>query len=329
MMAARAVYFEAPRDVRVKDVPLEPLPGEAMVISSAMGISAGTELLLYRGDVDAKAVADETLPSLQGGLAYPLKYGYSNAGTTEGGRRVFAFYPHQDRFYAREEDLIALPDGVSPEAAVFIPSLETAVGIVHDARPRTGETVVVVGLGPIGLMVCEVLRRAHYGPVIGIEPLTRRREAAARIGVSAFVPGDGDIGRALKGQSPDGGADVCINTCPSDEALQNAIDVCGFEGRVVDAAWHPSRPLAITLSTSFHRRRLNVKSSQVSHIDPSMGGRWSKGRRMGLVLDLVERIDPVAYITHRFPLERAAEALALIDQHPEETIQVVLYPEET
>jgi threonine dehydrogenase-like Zn-dependent dehydrogenase len=64
-------------------------------------------------------------------------------------------------------------------------------------------------------------------------------------------------------------------------------------------------------------------SSQVSTISPELSGRWDKSRRFDVAWSALERIKPERWITHRFSLSEANRAYQLLDEHPEETIQVV------
>ena len=108
LVKARAVHFVAPRRVEVREVDLPaPAEGSVLVATEWSGISSGTELLAYRGEVDPDLPLDETLGALAGTFAYPFRYGYSAvgrvvrpAGSLLEGQLVFAFHPHQDRFVA-------------------------------------------------------------------------------------------------------------------------------------------------------------------------------------------------------------------------------------
>ena len=114
---ARALYFTSPGEIAIRKEVIRPRRGQLLVQSRLIGISQGTEMLLYRGEFLEDMKADDLLPSLADGLRYPLKYGYINTGTTEGGRRVFAFYPHQDLFFMHSEQCIELPEDLSFEDA--------------------------------------------------------------------------------------------------------------------------------------------------------------------------------------------------------------------
>ena len=78
-MKARALWFESPGNlsIRYEEVP-PPRPGEVLIKALYSGISAGTELLVYRGEVPEGA--DTTLKAISGSFSYPIKYGYSLVG---------------------------------------------------------------------------------------------------------------------------------------------------------------------------------------------------------------------------------------------------------
>ncbi|HEV3462944.1 MAG TPA: oxidoreductase, partial [Actinomycetota bacterium] len=80
-MKARAVHFVAPRRVELREVEVpDPPEGHLLVATEWSGISSGTELLAYRGEVDPDLPLDETLGALAGTFAYPFRYGYSAVG---------------------------------------------------------------------------------------------------------------------------------------------------------------------------------------------------------------------------------------------------------
>jgi threonine dehydrogenase-like Zn-dependent dehydrogenase len=255
-----------------------------------------------------------------------MKYGYSCVGTTESGRRVFAFFPHQDRFYVAPEELLGIPDALAFEDAAFLATMETALGIVHDAAPRYGESALVAGLGVVGLLVAEILLASGVRPVIGVERHPLRREAGRRAGCEVLDPADPARLERIRALTGGRGADLAVNVSGSPAGLQLAIDTTVFEGTVVEASWYGERRATLQLGEAFHRGRLRLRSSQVSRIDPALSGRWDKSRRFGTVLDLLAQLRPSRYLTHRFALDRAAEAFALIDQRPGECIQVALEP---
>ncbi len=133
-MNARAVRFLAPRSVAVEEVDVaDPKTDELLVRTVYSGISAGTELLAYRGELDAGTPLDETLGAFEGGFHYPFGYGYSSVGRTLDGTAVFAFHPHQDVFTVPAGDALTLPDGLDLRLATMFPLVETALQLSLDA----------------------------------------------------------------------------------------------------------------------------------------------------------------------------------------------------
>ncbi|MCC7104188.1 MAG: hypothetical protein IT307_03520, partial [Chloroflexi bacterium] len=182
-LACTALWFEAPRRVAFRHEPLrEPGPGEVLVRALRSGVSHGTELLVYRGQVDRGLALD--LPTLRGGFGFPIKYGYASVGRveargTEGeafqvGDLVFCLHPHQDLYVAPVSLVTPLPSDLDPELGVFMANLTTALTVVLDAAPRLGEVVALFGLGTVGQLVAQLLRRAG-AEVVAIDPIERRR----------------------------------------------------------------------------------------------------------------------------------------------------------
>jgi 2-desacetyl-2-hydroxyethyl bacteriochlorophyllide A dehydrogenase len=344
---ARALYFTKPGQVELREEPLLPQPGQVRVRSRLMGISHGTELLAFRGQLPTALEADSTLKGLPGRLAYPLKYGYSNCGVVEeagpragarpapgagqrpapgAGQRVFAFYPHQDRFDADPGELLPLPPGVSDEQAVFLPNLETALGIVHDAGVRFGESVLVVGLGVVGLLVSALLLQSGVALLIAVEPLEKRRRRAEALGCRTFSSQEARLRERIAELTGGRGPDAAVNCSGSEAGLQLGLDTLCFEGTQVEASWYGSRRVSLELGAAFHRRRLRLVSSQVSRVAAALGPRWDKRRRLEMALALLPALDPSGWITHRFKLECAQEAFELLDRCPQDVLQVVLEP---
>src|SRR5262249_36865999 len=132
-------------------------------------ISAGTEMLFYRGQVPPEMAIDATLTGMAQKVSYPLSYGYCTVGqVVEVGeqvdkvwlsRRVFAFQPHCSAFITEPTSLLPIPDHLSFEQALFLPNMETAVNFVMDARPIIGERVLIFGLGVVGLLTLFLLHK--------------------------------------------------------------------------------------------------------------------------------------------------------------------------
>ena len=293
-------------------------------------MSAGTEMLVYRGEVPRDLRLD--LPTLVGSYEFPIKYGYAAAGrvldTGPGVERlsqgdpVFVHHPHQDIFVVPAQMPVRLPDDLDPVLGVFSANLETALNIVHDAPVRLGETALVFGQGVVGILVALLLKLAGAGPVLVVDPLEERRRVALASGADgAFEPmSSKELVTEITGGR---GVDVAVETSGSGAALQSAIDVVASEGTVVVASWYGTKPVTLALGGHFHRGRVRLRSSQVGRMNPDLAPRWDRARRMDTVLGLLGRLKLRELISHRIPFEEAPEAYMLLDERPGEALQVI------
>ncbi len=331
----QSLYFEAPQRVTVRQEMLPPLAADQVVVQTSFSaISAGTELLFYRGQIPPDFVVDESIDALKGRFAYPLKYGYALVGKViqvgEGvspqwlGQRVFVFHPHESLFYAHPNELLALPEGLSDEDALFLPNLETAVNLVMDGAPLIGERVAVIGQGVVGLLTTALLACFPLTDLIAFERLPFRRQLALQMGAQrSLLPPDSaeDLAAtALAGQ-----CDLVFEVSGSPSALDLAIALCGFNGRVVVGSWYGTKKAPLDLGGHFHRGRIALISSQVSTIAPALSGRWNKARRFDIVWHMLERLKPSRLITHRFRLSQAGEAYHLLDEAKDESVLQVVF----
>jgi 2-desacetyl-2-hydroxyethyl bacteriochlorophyllide A dehydrogenase len=313
---AQALWFVAPRSVELRDCDLpEPGPGQALVRTQYSGISPGTELLAYRGEIDESVALDDTIPALSGRFAYPFRYGYScvgrveRGGGLEEGTSVFAFHPHQDRFVVAVENALEI-DGIDPRTATLFPLVETALQVSLEADTEPGATVVVTGLGVIGLLVALLLQRGGVH-VLGSEPLAWRRDLAASLGVSAVAPHE--LGAHVADQTRGRGVPLLVEASGSPAALAEGLRVLAHEGTSLVVSWYGTKPVALPLGAEFHRRRLTIRSTQVSTIPARLASEWSRERRRRVALELMGELPLDAVATHEFPFAAAETAYRKTD----------------
>ena len=334
------MWLTGPRQVAVREGPAPVAgPGEVLVATARSAISSGTELLVYRGLVPDGMPLDASLPALKGQATFPLHYGYAAVGAVAvagpgvdpawAGRRVFAFHPHASCFVAVADELVALPDELADEAAALLPTLETAVTLLMDGQPSIGERVVVVGQGIVGLATTALLAGLPLARLVTLDRHPLRRRASLDLGASESLdPAAGDtpsrLAALLAGDGGPDGADLVFELSGSAAGLDQALELVGFGGRVVVGSWYGREPVALHLGGRFHRGRTRLVASQVSTLAPEHSGRWTKGRRLQTALAALARFPAARLITHRFPVGRAAEAYALLDERPHEAIQVLL-----
>lgn len=331
-LAARAVWFARPETVELRAETLDqPGPSEIRVGTICSAISQGTEMLVYRGQVDPDTSLD--LPTLRGSFRFPIKYGYASVGRIEAagtqvdglkpGDLVFVHQPHQSAYVVPAASAVSLPAGLDPEAAVFLANVETALSVTLDAHPHLGDRAVVFGAGIVGLLIIQLLRRAGVASIVAVEPVEKRRRLAALVGADQVLEPGPDLREGVLRLTEMKGADLAIEASGNPAALTRAIDCVGFQGTVVACSWYGTKPVTVALGGHFHRGRVRLLSSQVSHLDPALSPRWTMARRTGLARDLLGSLQTAPLISHRFPLDRAAEAYRLLATRPEEAVQVL------
>jgi threonine dehydrogenase-like Zn-dependent dehydrogenase len=239
-------------------------------------------------------------------------------------RLVFSFHPHESHFLASPAELMPVPPSVSPEEAAFLPNMETAVNFLMDGQPLIGEQVVIFGQGIVGLLTTALLARLPLASLVTLDRYALRRQTSLALGAHASLdPAEPQALTRLHAVLQQG-SDLTYELSGNPAALEPAIAATGFSGRVVIGSWYGQKRADINLGGRFHRSRIRLISSQVSTLAPQWTGRWSKARRLQVAWRMLEQVRPAHLITHRLPLAQAAQAYAMLDQHPEETLQVIL-----
>jgi threonine dehydrogenase-like Zn-dependent dehydrogenase len=267
-------------------------------------ISRGTEALVFAGRVPSSEYERMRAPFQEGTFPAPVKYGYINVGTvTRGsddcvGRTVFCLYPHQTRYIVPADAVTIVPDDVPAERAVLAANLETAVNGAWDGAPRSGDRVAVVGAGTVGCLIAWLVagQKGTDVELIDIDP--RKADAAHALGVS-FRP---------SGQAS-ADADLVFHASGTAEGLGLALELAGFESRIVEMSWFGVEPVGLRLGGAFHSKRLQLVSSQVGHIARSQRSRWDHSRRMDLVMRLLASPELDALITEESAFEALPELM--------------------
>jgi threonine dehydrogenase-like Zn-dependent dehydrogenase len=333
--AFQEILFTAPQTVTAIQKTVPKLgPTQVLVESVCSLISSGSELKIFKGSFDDAAALDVNIKGMEHErMAYPLAYGYSLVGrVTECGsdvsndylgKLVFTFSPHATHVVTDISAVQLVPEGVAPEDAIFMPSVETALSIVHDAHVRVGENVAVHGQGLIGLLVTSVLRMhnhmavasGRFGTITVFDTLPDRLAMASRMGASqALLPGSGTNGLLF---------DVSIEISGNARALQSAIDHTADGGRIIVGSWYGTTNVQLLLGIEFHRSHKTIQTSQVSDIPAHLLGLWNKERRFSLTWELVQQIRPSKLITKRLKLDKAQEAYEALDNGTEIAIAFI------
>ena len=338
MTAARTLRFTEPREVEVRERSIpDPDPDEVRVRTEVSAVSPGTELLVYRGEAPTEMATDATIDALGGTFEFPLTYGYAAVGrvTAVGDEvgeewldeRAFAFHPHESHFLASPDELFRVPDDRSSVEAALLPNVETAVNFLLDGDPRVGEQAVVFGQGLVGLLTTHLLADHPLADLVTLDCYPERRALARDLGADrAFAPDDAPatVRDALEDDSTPSGADLTYELSGDPSALDDAIAVTGYDGRVLVGSWYGEKRADLDLGGRFHRSRVAVESTQVSTLAPELRGRWDKARRLDVAWRRLADVDAERFVTHSVPVEEAGRAYRLLDERPTETLGVLL-----
>ena len=249
--------------------------------------------------------------------------GYKRNGTTAG------FEPSGGGFaeYVRaldwivERGAIAVPDGVSAEEASFVEPVNTCLKAVRRAGVERGQTVLVVGQGPIGLLLSQLCRWSGAG-VLASDTLADRREKARELGAAEVLDAAGDVPREVRALTGGRGADCVFLAALGQGALDQAVDAARPGGHIiVFAATSPGETARLDLGAlcAAEKEILTSYSSSVDVQDLAAQLVFSRELR---VRELV---------SHRFPLAQAARAVEVASRPAPGVLKVVLQvpPEET
>ena len=335
MMRSQTLFFIAPRQIEIRSTNLPELKADEVLVQAVCSaISAGTEMLIYQGRFPRALETDSVISGLRGSFKYPLAYGYACVGKVVDvgkdvdnkwlNRLVFAFQPHTSYFISKPESLFSIPQSLSPDTACFLPNMETAVNLVQDAAPIFGERVLVLGQGIIGLLTASLLQEFPLEVLVTADPYKLRRAASLELKVSeALDPNSENFKNTLSAYAQKK-FDLTLELSGNPSALEDALSLTCFSGRIVIGSWYGEKKVEVDLGGAFHRSRIKLISSQVSTVAPELSARWDKARRFDTAWKALERVQPEKWITHRFPIERAAEAYHLLDENPQETIQILV-----
>jgi len=205
-------------------------------------------------------------------------------------------------FAAQASELVPLP-AVDPAAATLFPLVETALQVTLDAGNGYRDRVIVLGAGVLGLLTGLLLQRAGWRPVIA-EPQEWRRVIASNLGVPTAVPAE-----LRKERVP-----LVIDASGNPDAPAMALNMLAHEGTLLIASWFGTKPVVLPLGGAFHRRRLTIRSTQVSTVPAGLSGTWSRSRRRRETAELLTELPLAQLCTDVFAFGDAAEAFRAVDE---------------
>jgi len=274
-----------------------------------------------------------TIDAVRSKLDQPLPLGYCNAGIVlesgvngfEKGDRVVSNGYHAEVVRVPENLCAKIPEGVDDESAAF--TVLAAIGLqgIRLIEPTLGETVVVSGLGLIGLMTVQMLR-ANGCRVLGIDFDSSRCDMARQFGAETADLSRGEdpiaVAQAFsRGRGVD--AVIVAAATDSDEVMHQAAEMCRKRGRIVlvgvvglnlrrDDFF--KKEITFQVSASYGPGRYDPLYEEKGQDYPLGFVRWTEQRNFEAVLDMMATgvLDVKSLISHRYPIDDAVMAYGLL-----------------
>lgn len=340
------LLFAGPKRIKFEEYDEPELkPNEIRIKTLFSGISHGTEMTLYRGinpNFDFRWDRDLQLYKTGKGRKYPIEPGGESVGeVVEVGKDVkriktgdiIAAMEHHGwghrTSHILSEDIAKdqkMPSQLDPILGVFYLLGATALNGVLDSQVNIGETVGVFGMGTMGQIATQLLKISGAN-VIAIDQLNNRLNLVKELGADIIINAlKENVGEQIKEITNGRGADICIETSGSYEALQEAIRSCAYSSKVIAISFYQGLANNLHLGKEFHRNRINILCSQIREVNPCLRHRWNYNRLVATVTNLLlkKKLKLNKLITHKIKFKEAQKAFNLIDEHPEKIVQVVL-----
>lgn len=339
-MRARQAVIREPYQVEIREVDLpEPAANQVLVATEVSALSPGTELAVYTGT--HQWLRDPNMPEWK----FPFRPGYSAAGRIVAvGREVSGWrvgervsYPGN---HASAELLTLgqergrlwrLPERLSAERAAWACIARYGLGAAIRVGITLGRSVAVLGLGVIGQWALRCFRAAGAAPVIGIDPVARRRQAAREAGADAVLdPAAGDLRRQLTQVLGRPGAEIVADATGIPDALPQALSLACDAGQVVVVGSPRGQAREVNFYDDLHRRYLEVTGAHGNMLfEPAhvrLPGAWDLDKAQYWLLHALaqERLSLAGLVTHCLPPEELPRAYEGLLHHKEDYLGVLI-----
>jgi 2-desacetyl-2-hydroxyethyl bacteriochlorophyllide A dehydrogenase len=218
-----------------------------------------------------------------------------------------------DEIVLPENLLFSVSGIMNSELAAMVEPTAVAVHLCHRAGIEAGNSVAIIGAGVIGMLAMQIARAWDAGTILAVDRLPQRLEIARKLGADIVVDNRReDTQKAAQKVCPDG-FDVVLELVGREETLSDAVEMVRRGGTItmVALAHHP-----VTFNFEpVYRKEITLQSTRL-YVDSDI--------EEAISLLASGQVDPGPLITHRLPLSQAAEAMALLTDHPEQAIKVLL-----
>jgi len=344
-----AVYY-GPEDIRVEDVPMPNAGPRELILKVLSASICGTDLRIYHGnhrmypegtkripghelvgiiheigsDLDGFSIGERVFVAPNMGCGHcdqcvagnnNLCKNYDALGVTiDGG---FAEYVRIPENSISQGNVIAVSEEVDPAVAALIEPFACVLRGQNAVHIQPGDTVLVIGAGPIGVMHTKLAKVRGAGIVIVSEPVDFRAKQAKQAGADHIInPLESDLKTEVDRITELHGADVIITAAPIHNAQESALDIAAIGGRINFFGGLPKdRPTITFDSNKVHYKELIITGTTAC----STNDCWQASRIINHGL-----IDLSEIISARLPLSKATEGFAMAEDR--KSLKIVLEP---
>jgi 2-desacetyl-2-hydroxyethyl bacteriochlorophyllide A dehydrogenase len=341
MVAARQAVITEPYKTEVREVQLpDPAPNQILIAAAYSAVSAGTELAVYTGT--HQWLKDPNLPDWK----FPFRSGYSAAGTVlKVGRDFPGGFREGDRVsfpgnHASAELLTAghercrvwkMPDSLSFDRAAVACIARYGLGASVRAGLTLGRSAAVLGLGIIGQFALRCLMAAGASPVVGIDAVAMRRDAARAAGADHVIdPSAGDAREQLSAYLGARGAELVADATGVPDAVPVAMSLACDAGQVVVVGSPRGRAKEVNFYDDLHRRYIEVTGAHGNMLfEPShtrLAGAWDIHKAQNWLLRSLAngRLSLAGLVTHTIAPEQLGGAYEGLLKKKEEYLGVLV-----
>ena len=325
MVKARQAVITEPFKTTVREVELaDPAPNQILIAAEYSAISAGTELAVYTGT--HQWLKDPALPDWK----FPFRSGYSAAGRVlKVGKDFPGGFQEGDRVsypgnHASAELLTVghercrvwkIPDNLGFDKASIACISRYGMGVSVRAGLTVGRSAAVLGLGIIGQFSLRCLLAAGAGPVVGIDAVKMRRDAALAAGADHVIdPGAGDIKQQLHAYLGTKGAEIVGDATGVPDAIPTAMSLACDAGQVVVVGSPRGKAKDVNFYDDLHRRYIEVSGAHGNMLfEPAhtrLAGAWNIDKaQYWLIRQLAAgRLSLAGLVTHTITPEQMGDA---------------------
>ena len=214
------------------------------------------------------------------------------------------------------QNFLPIPAEMSLEQAALVEPVSIALHSMVFARVKLGETVIVFGAGPIGLLTIAVLRLSGAGRIWAVEPVPHRRELARLMGADVVIdPSAADPAREVMQDTGKRGVDLAIDCASKQDMINQCVRALVHGGRVVLTGIPAETQIALNIH-QFRNKEIAIFNVRRSNHEGRAG--------VDLLREHARLFAPV--ITHHRPLDKINEAFALNEKYADGVGKLLLRP---